>query len=149
MGGVRWSACSDSSTFADKVTCFSNSASFLTVLAPGAIITAADIAMGGTSQATPHVAGAVAVLRAAYPGDDVSQTVTRLQQGTNVTDPRNKLVAPRLSLTSAIGNVNGFTLVTTVSAYSGRKRPAFRRENCHHSAGKTASVPIGMRPPFR
>lgn len=47
MGGVRWSACSDSSTFADKVTCFSNSASFLTVLAPGAIITAADIAMGG------------------------------------------------------------------------------------------------------
>ena len=36
-----------------------------------------------------------------------------------------------------------------IDAYPGRKRPAFRRENGHPSAGKTASVPIGMRPPFR
>ena len=32
------------------------------VLAPGALITAAGITQAGTSQATPHVAGAVAVL---------------------------------------------------------------------------------------
>jgi len=40
-------------------------------------------------------------------------------------------------------------LMAELIAYSGRKRPAFRRENGHHSDGKTAGVPIGMRPPFR
>jgi len=39
--------------------------------------------------------------------------------------------------------------LSLLAAYSGRKRPAFRRENGHHSDGKTAGVPIGMRPPFR
>ncbi|MCX8068977.1 MAG: S8 family serine peptidase, partial [Thermodesulfovibrionales bacterium] len=41
IGYIYWGTCSDSQTLADKVTCFSNSASFLTVLAPGALINAA------------------------------------------------------------------------------------------------------------
>ncbi|MCX5743958.1 MAG: S8 family serine peptidase [Proteobacteria bacterium] len=57
IGGLTYSACSDPTTAADKITCFSNSASFLTLLAPGALITAAGFTMAGTSQATPHVAG--------------------------------------------------------------------------------------------
>ena len=44
---------------------------------------------------------------------------------------------------------DGFISKKHQDAYSGRKRPAFRRENGHHSDGKTASVPNGMRPPFR
>ena len=103
FGGLNWSTCSDATTVADKVTCFSNSASFLTVLAPGAVINAAGISMSGTSQATPHVAGVAAVLRAAYPANSVSQTVTRLRQGASIVDPRNGVVIPRVDLVTALG----------------------------------------------
>src|SRR5438552_3955324 len=65
LGGLSWSNCSDSTTAADNVACFSCSSSFLTILAPGVMITAAGITMSGTSQATPHVAGAIAVLASA------------------------------------------------------------------------------------
>ncbi|WP_151766322.1 S8 family serine peptidase, partial [Acinetobacter nosocomialis] len=60
IGGVSWGnpvKCSDPTTAADKVACFSNGGSLVTLLAPGAMITAGGYTMGGTSQATPHVAG--------------------------------------------------------------------------------------------
>jgi subtilisin family serine protease len=99
--------CSDSTTAADKVACFSNSASFLTLLAPGALITAAGTTYGGTSQAAPHVSGAVAVLRSAYPSESVDAAVTRLtSRGMNITDPRNSLVKPRIDVLAALGAVN-------------------------------------------
>jgi uncharacterized repeat protein (TIGR02543 family) len=125
LGRVNWSDCNDFSTFADKVTCFSNSASFLTLLAPGAIINAADISMSGTSQATPHVAGAAAVLRAAFPDDSVSQTVARLKEGKSITDPRNGIVTPRVDFVTALGNSTDYTLVTSVTpAGAGTISPA-------------------------
>ena len=125
LGEVRSRTCTDASTAADKVTCFSNSASFLTMLAPGAIINAADLVMGGTSQATPHVAGAVAVLRAAYPTDSVEQTVTRLRRGKPVTDSRNGATFPRLDLSASVDNQSGYTLVANVNpAGSGSITPA-------------------------
>lgn len=125
LGEVRWRTCTDASTAADKVTCFSNSASFLTMLAPGAIINAADVVMGGTSQATPHVAGAVAVLRAAYPTDSVEQTVTRLRRGKSVTDSRNGATFPRLDLSASVDNQSGYTLVANVNpAGAGSITPA-------------------------
>ncbi|BDV42272.1 serine protease [Geotalea uraniireducens] len=89
----------------DKVACFSNSASFLTMLAPGSIITAAGVSMSGTSQAAPHVAGGVAVLRSAFPAETPDATQTRLTaSGTPVTDLRNGLVKPRLSVAASLGS---------------------------------------------
>jgi Ca2+-binding RTX toxin-like protein len=103
FGGLGWATpCTDASTAADQVTCFSNSASFMTVLAPGAMITAAGITEGGTSQASPHVAGALAVLRSAYPLETLTQTVQRLtSSGVPVTDTRQGRVTPRLDLDAA------------------------------------------------
>jgi uncharacterized repeat protein (TIGR01451 family) len=96
--------CTDSAaSAADKIPCFSNSASFLTMLAPGAFITAAGIQMAGTSQAAPHVAGAIAVLRAGYPSETIDQIVTRLtSSGISITDTRNSIAKPRLNLLAAI-----------------------------------------------
>jgi Ca2+-binding RTX toxin-like protein len=63
-------ACTDRTTSADKIACFSQVANFLTVLAPGVLITAAGVTYGGTSQAAPHVAGAVATIADASPTAD-------------------------------------------------------------------------------
>ena len=106
VGSRAWSVCTDSSTAADKVTCFSNSANILTLLAPGSLIEAAGIQQSGTSQATPHVAGAVAVLRALFPTDTVEQTVARMtSSGVSVTDTRNGIIKPRLNLAAATNTI--------------------------------------------
>lgn len=106
FGNYPGSDCaSDPSTAADKVACFSNSASFLSVLAPGALITAAGVTQAGTSQASPHVAGMVAVLRSAFPGDSIDQTIARMTStGTAVTDSRNGIVKPRINVQAATGS---------------------------------------------
>jgi len=103
VGAISYTGlCSETSTTADKVTCFSNSANYLTLLAPGALITAGGTSQAGTSQASPHVAGAVAVLRAKFPTDTLSQMLTRLTSaGTQVLDPRNSITKPRLNLLQA------------------------------------------------
>lgn len=110
IGGVTWGTtpnCTDSTTAADKVTCFSNSASYLTMLAPGAFINAGGINSGGTSQAAPHVAGAVAVLRAAFPSETLTQTQTRMTStGLLVADARNNITKPRLNLLLAAAPAN-------------------------------------------
>lgn len=54
--------CTDNITAADKIACFSQVWANPMLLAPGALIRAAGVTQGGTSQASPHVAGAVAVL---------------------------------------------------------------------------------------
>jgi hypothetical protein len=101
--GALKGACTDATSAADKVPCFSNSASFLTVLAPGVAISAAGITMTGTSQATPHVAGALAVLHAAFPAEAPTALVTRLTStGVQVKDARNDLTKPRLDLAAAL-----------------------------------------------
>ncbi len=92
-----------SSTYADKITCYSQSASYLSLLAPGDEITAGGASMGGTSMAAPHVAGAVAVLASAAPASTVVQRETALTSaGPPITDARNGVTKRRLDVCWAL-----------------------------------------------
>jgi uncharacterized repeat protein (TIGR01451 family) len=123
IGGMSWgnNLCTDATTAADKITCFSNSASFLTLLAPGALISAAGITEGGTSQATPHVAGAIAVLRSTFSNESLDQIQTRMSSsGISITDTRNGISKPRLNLLEAARPRNdALANRTTLSGNSG------------------------------
>ncbi len=125
VGGLIWGSapnqCTDNTSQADQVVCFSQSAPILTLLAPGAMITAAGITEGGTSQASPHAAGAVAILRAAFPGDTVDATLARLiTSGVQIADPRSGVTKPRLSLADAARPANdAFAARQSVNGASG------------------------------
>ena len=107
VGGLSYAACSDRTTAPNQVTCFSNSASFLSMLAPGAPITAGGFRMTGTSQAAPHVAGAYAVVRSAFPGEAVNASIARLTgSGVSIRDARNGITKRRLDLQAALRGPN-------------------------------------------
>jgi hypothetical protein len=98
----NWVTCVDTKLKADEVACFSSSATFLTMLAPGILISAGGITMSGTSQAAPHVAGAIAVLSASFPDESANSIATRLKvSGVPLKDPRNGVTTPRLDLWAA------------------------------------------------
>ena len=95
-------------TIADAVSIFSNSASFLSLLAPGRLILS-SIPGGlfanfqGTSMAAPHVAGSWAVLKQAKPSATVSEVLAALQAtGAPITDPRNSLTKSRIRVFEAL-----------------------------------------------
>jgi uncharacterized repeat protein (TIGR01451 family) len=104
---------------ADAVTCFSQSAPYLALLAPGSWVAAPDGAnaafrMSGTSQATPHVTGAIAVLRARYPREPQSQTLQRMTAfGVSVRDAANGRLTPRLQLATATNAATSVSLSGT------------------------------------
>ena len=103
MGPRVFSTCADASTGPDKVACFSNTADYLTIMAPGVSIQAAGISMSGTSQAAPLVAGAVAVLRSAYPGETVEQIAARLiERAPDITEARVGRQLSRVDLEASL-----------------------------------------------
>ena len=113
-------------TVADQVTSYANSASFLTLLAPGNKCYTLDIvgasgystgdyddSFGGTSAACPYAAGAVACLQSAAkarigsfltPQEVKNRLVT---YGDNITDPKSAITTPRVNLERAIQSLPG------------------------------------------
>lgn len=92
----------------DKVACFSSSAFFLNLLAPGIWITSSVPGTGyatwaGTSMAAPHVAGAWALLKQKSPTATVSDVFSALSAtGVAVLDTRNGITKPRINLPAAL-----------------------------------------------
>jgi subtilisin family serine protease len=92
----------------DLVSTFSNSSSYLDLLAPGedilsAALTGGYMAMSGTSMAAPHVAGGWTLLRQKYPDatiDDLYHLF--VATGTGVFDTKSGLYKPRIRLSEAL-----------------------------------------------
>jgi subtilisin family serine protease len=95
----------------DVVSYFSNSASFLKLLAPGAVIYSSVpggvyASLQGTSMAAPHVAGAWAVMKSKNPRLNIDQVLNALTStGLMVSDSRNGISKPRIRLAQALAAV--------------------------------------------
>jgi hypothetical protein len=76
---AQYSDCTDSNPVQKQIACFSQTGSLLGVLAPGVEIAAAGVTLTGTSQATPHVAGAVAAILDAKPSASEAELVTAIK----------------------------------------------------------------------
>jgi len=92
-----------------SVSSFSNSAAGLSLLAPGGNVLSSLPGgtfgyLSGTSMAAPHVAGAWATLKSAYPAAGVAEVLGALQaSGVPITDSRNGLVKPEIQISEAAG----------------------------------------------
>jgi len=95
----------------EGVAYFTNSAWMLNLLAPGVSIQSSVTGGGyasfsGTSMATPHVAGAFAVLKQKKPAATVDELLTALSAtGLPVYDPGNGLSKPRIRVSDALDGV--------------------------------------------
>ena len=117
-------------TKSDVVATYSNSASFVDVLAPGSSINSSIPGggfsnMSGTSMAAPHVAGAFAVIRTAYPDLTVDQIEDALKQtGVAVSDsPRAgsplAITKPRIRVKETIDALALITPTPTMAPPTG------------------------------
>jgi subtilisin family serine protease len=125
-GGCSTGWYSIDSSAADMVTSYSNSASFVTLLAPSNQAYTADIVgiggydsgdydqtFGGTSAACPYAAGAAAVLQNAAKqlyGHYLTPSAVKsslVNNGDLVTDGKNSIIKPRVNLGKAYAALQG------------------------------------------
>jgi len=129
-----------STTKADIVSSFSNSASFLSLLAPGESIIffgpGGSLFKGsGTSLAAPHVAGAWAILKQKKPTATVTEVLNALTTtGLPIADPKNGIITPRIRVnqalqtfpsTSSPANVPQILNVVTLQGIGGSEQRTF------------------------
>jgi subtilisin family serine protease len=101
-----------STTKSDTVSSFSNSATFLSLLAPGQSINSSVPGGGfaffsGTSMAAPHVTGAWSIGKQHSPSASVSAVLAAFRASTtSIVDPRNGVSVPRLEIATALAALN-------------------------------------------
>lgn len=117
VGSVTVLGCTDSTTAADKVTCFSNDNATTDLFAPGAPTTSTGLAGAtstyyGTSQASPLAAACAADIIHAYPLARKAHIEHALQLSpTLVTDSGNGLSFPRVDCFHALNLVGELIFV--------------------------------------
>ncbi len=120
-GSTAQSMCVDSATAVDVITCTSNSSPVLDLLAPGAVINAANVGggasdMSGTSMATPHASAVAALMLQAKPALTPVEIESILEEtGVPITDARNGRVTPRLDALAAVRRVTGSSPSSSVA----------------------------------
>ena len=138
-GPISWGfdLCTDEKPSVDTVTCFSQTGPTLSILAPGVDVRAAGITESGTSQAAPHVAGAVADVASASPGL-TADGITDLLIGTGaaIIDPRDRKVRRRLDIAAATGAAAAARQITAAGAFVAL--PAHRALDTRWSAAALA-----------
>ena len=113
-----------STTKGDIISSFSDTPSFLDLLAPGQSITSSILSNAygpkdGTSMAAPHVAGAWAIIREKSPESSVDQVLAALKNnGVSVLDPRNSLTFPRIDLDDALNDSSLIYCGSAASTYN-------------------------------
>jgi subtilisin family serine protease len=113
LGPRNWAPCSDETTAADGVVCFSQSSATLSLLAPGSSVISTvpgggTAAFSGTSMAAPMASGVAALILEASPTLTADQLEARIQStGELIVDPENGIGTCRVDAYSAVLGPNG------------------------------------------
>lgn len=114
VGSATVLGCTDATTAAKQITCFSNLNSTVDVIAAGAFVTSTGFTgttstFAGTSQASPMVAACAAALKQARPGASMDEIEAAIEAApTTVSTPRNGSIAyPFLDCVDALQLLTG------------------------------------------
>ncbi|HUH06540.1 MAG TPA: S8 family serine peptidase [Egibacteraceae bacterium] len=138
-------------TKSDTVPSYSNSASFLSLLAPGHSIRSSVTGGGyayysGTSMAAPHVAGAWALLKQAKPSASVTAVLSALQSsGVPVTDGANSITKRRIDVMAALATLEGARTLTVARSGAGAVTSSPSGISCGSTCSKSYSYGTSVR----
>ncbi len=135
VGVYVWDGlCTNSTTYPDRMACWSNSSDVLDLLAPGCKITTTGLGGGaattcGTSHSSPHAAAVAALLKDAQPSRTADQILERMvATGEWVYDPYAPRWTPRVDARVAL-------LVDDNADWDG--------DGCRNGSEYTLDVPAG------
>jgi len=122
-----------STSKSDVVDGYSNSASFLNLLAPGSDIKSSVPGAtyenySGTSMAAPHVAGAWAAIKSKLPNATVTDVLNALAStGKNIADQKNGIAKPRIQVDAALSKLAGtcYKASNPIHVFYGRAYSSF------------------------